>query len=606
MAAKITILPEKEVLTVTTGITLYEGLRQHKIFFEHACGGRAKCGRCKVRILAPGELPPPTPEEEQIIAKKELGRGVRLACCFLVTGDLTLELVTTADGPASIHTEGFLPDFPLATAIKKLFISLPAPSLADNLSDLERLQKYSGQPAHPVYLAKLIPKLPSLLREAEFKVTLALLDGQITVVEPSDTSNTCYGVAVDIGTTTVVVSLIDLVSGKEVAIASELNAQRPYGMDVLSRISHCQQHPQEVTRLHQLIISKINSLITNLCQQAQIKRELIYQLTVAGNTTMLQLFVGVTPRWLGRSPYIAAFAKGLRLRADDLGISISSGGEAIIMPCVSAYIGGDIVAGLLVSDIFSSPTPGVLIDLGTNGEVVLAAGGKLLGTSCAAGPAFEGMNISCGMPALPGAIERVSIEQQLNYATIAGEDPKGLCGSAVIDLAAEMVRCGIVDKGGRLATREKLQSGDYPFLASHLDEVAGVRVFWVAKHNEERVYFSQQDFRQIQMAKGAISSAVSILLSEAGLDIKDLAKVVLAGGFGKAVSPHSFVQLGIVPSGFDGEIEYIGNSSKTGAIMVLLNNTFLARAETLRSQVKTIELSIHPNYDRILAAHLRF
>lgn len=602
----ITLYPERRVLNLSEGTNLFEELRRHGVYIYNACGGGAKCGKCKVRLMKDSFAPHHTSEETECFTPQEITQGFRLSCCIKVAGPMELEILKPEVQAKSQPTDSYLPSISCRPTVEKSLINITPPSLKDNASYLKRIEEAAGVAFHPWYIKQNLTRICPLFRKSASKFTAILIDRQLTLLEPGDTKAACYAMAVDIGTTMLDASLVDLNLGQEVDALSVPNPQLAYGIDVLSRISSCQGNEVKVKKLQHLIVEEINSLVNQFAARLDIKQESVYQLAIAGNTTMLHLFAGVDPRTIGRAPYVPIFSCELRFRPADCGIEISPGGEVILLPSISAYIGADIVAGMLATKLGGSNEPTIFIDMGTNGEVALSSAGKLLATSCAAGPALEGMNISCGMQAMPGAIERVFFDRKIEFRTIGGLVPQGLCGSAVIDLAAEMVRHKVVDKRGKFANRETLLQSEHPWLAECLTEIKEKPAFVLYQDKKHQIYFSQADFRQIQLARGAICSAIEVLLTEAGLRIGDIRRFIVAGRFGKSIRAGSFKHLGIIPGEFSGRIDYVGNSSRAGAMMVLINSSYREKAKKLCQQVKTIELSTYPGYERILAKHLVF
>ncbi len=600
----VTLHPEKRVLNLPEGANLLKELRRHGIYIYNACGGGAKCGKCKVKLLK--DTSPHTHEEAECLTPQEITQGYRLSCCIELTCPMELEIIEPEIQIKSRPAASYLPPISCKPTVEKSLITITPPSLKDNASYLKRIEQAAGVTFNPWYLKQNLTRIRPLLEKSASQATAILIDHKLTLLEPGDTTAACYAMAVDIGTTMLDASLVDLNLGREVGALSVLNPQSAYGIDVLSRISSCQGNQPKVEKLQHLIVSEINSLIKQFAGRLNIKQESIYQLSIAGNTTMLHLFAGVDPRTIGRTPYVPTFSRELRFRPSDCGVEISPGGEVILLPSVSAYIGADIVAGMLATELARSDVPTIFIDVGTNGEVALSSDRKLLATSCAAGPALEGMNISCGMPAMPGAIERIFFDKKIEYRTIDGLTPQGLCGSAVIDLASEMVSHRIVDKRGKIINRDDLIKGKRPWLAEYLTKIKGETAFIIYQDQKHRVYFTQNDFRQIQLARGAICSAIEVLLTEAKLEIGDVGRFIIAGRFGKSIRAESFKRLGITPAEFSGQIDYVGNSAKAGAMMVLINSSYRKEAEKLRRQVNNIELSTYPEYDRILTKHLVF
>jgi uncharacterized 2Fe-2S/4Fe-4S cluster protein (DUF4445 family) len=603
---QVILQPGNRQVNLPLGSNLYQELCRLGLYVHNACGGRARCGKCGVRLISCEPLPALTSEEKEYLTAEEIARGLRLACCILVQEGMEVEVVRAKPQSINQHGECYLPSIPPRPAVEKIIVKLPALSPKKSNSFLEHVEQACGTNFHPGYLVQNLARLPALFSKPQAKVTAVFIDHKLALLEPGDTRSACYAAAVDIGTTTLDVSLVDLKAGREVGALAALNSQLSYGMDVLSRISSCQNSPQQLKKMQHQIVGQINSLLKQVARESGVNPKTIYQLVVVGNTTMLHIFAGVNPRSIGRAPYIPAFTSSLRFRPTDCRIGISPGGEVILLPAASAYIGADILAGILVNGIFESNIPALFIDLGTNGEVVLAQGQKILAASCAAGPALEGMNISCGMSALPGAIEKIFFDRELDFKVIGAMPPHGLCGSAVIDLAAEMVRCGVVDKRGRIKDKNSLLTNEHAWLAKHIAESHGERVFSIYEDPPAKIFFSQTDFRQIQLARGAICSAIEILLTESDLNIEDVGRFIIAGRFGKSIRAESFWQLKIIPKGYEGQIEYAGNAAKAGAMMVAIDSGYAGLLNKIRRRVKTIELSTYPGYDKLLMKHLVF
>ncbi len=602
----ITLYPEKKVIRLPEGSNLFEGLRRHDVYINNACGGGAKCGKCKIKLNQNKSVASSTPEETACLTPQDITTGYRLACCIEVQSQMELEIINPESQPGSQLIDNCLPSIIRNPAVKKILIDVSPDSLKNNTPYLERIEEAAGMPFHPSYLAENLSRIPLLLESTPTKLSAIGINRQLTLVEAGDTATACYSVALDIGTTMLDAALVDLQSGKQVDTLSVLNPQRAYGIDVLSRISSCQHSQSKLKKLQQLIIKEINTLLKQFAIRADISQEAIYQLAVVGNSTMLHIFAGVNPRTIGRTPYGPIFSKAQSLKPTDCQIEISSGAEVLLLPSISAYVGADIVAGMLASGLTGSALSTIFIDVGTNGEIVLFTGSELLATSCAAGPALEGMNIACGMPALPGAIEQVFLSPKLEFRTICGGQPQGLCGSAVIDLAAEMLRCGVVDKRGKFVNKEDLLAGNHAHLARQLDKIKGEPAFIIHQDAKRQIYLSQNDFRQIQLARGAICSAICVLLTQAKLKPCDIERFIIAGRFGKSIRAESFKQLGIISKSFNGQIDYVGNSARCGAVMVLLNTDYRLEAEKLRQRVSTVELSTYPEYERILMRCLMF
>lgn len=405
-----------------------------------------------------------------------------------------------------------------------------------------------------------------------------------------------YGISMDIGTTTVALSLIDLSNGKIITDASMVNMQKNYGLDVLTRISYAGDNEDGLDKLQEAIVGSVNSMIGLVCEEADIEAREIKDIAVGANTTMAHLFLGVDPTSLGRFPYKPEFTETQILKAREIGIEAGEDTTLYVLPHVSAFIGADVVAGAYVAQMEDSDKNELFIDIGTNGEIVLVKNKKLYACSCAAGPALEGMNISCGMRAAPGAIEDVKIsENGVELKVIDDEEPIGICGSGILAVVKELLRTGIITSRGAFVKPKDLEDGDYR--KALIKEDGRKRSFIM---DEKRgLYISQADIRQVQLAKGAILSGFIALVNEAGIGLKDLDTVFVAGQFGAHLPEESLIGTGILPPAVEGKIDYLGNSSKTGAYMALMSDDVKKDLDRLAEKIKYVELATTDNYERI-------
>lgn len=417
-----------------------------------------------------------------------------------------------------------------------------------------------------------------------------------------------YGIAVDIGTTTVVVSLVNLANGEEIADASMINAQKHYGLDVLTRITYEYEHPDDgAQKLKEAIVNSLNSMIDEVCLEAGISSDLIREIDVAANCTMMHMLLGVDARSIGRAPYKPQFLEARCMKAAEISLTAGRGANLYCLPHVSAYIGADIVAGAYVCNLQKEKGNVLFIDIGTNGEIVLASGGRLLCCSCAAGPALEGMNISCGMRAAEGAIEDITIKESgVEYAVIgqksAETEAAGLCGSGILSAVKELLRTGMVKKTGVFVKKEKLAEEDYRY---PLIRVNGTKREFVIS-SEPEIIVTQDDVRQVQLAKGAILSGITALLRKAEIAVEDLDKVMVAGQFGAHLPAESLIRTGILPAISADKLEYVGNSSKTGAYMTLMSRKVKGQMEELAASMEYMELAETEGYDRLFSDCMMF
>lgn len=413
-----------------------------------------------------------------------------------------------------------------------------------------------------------------------------------------------YGVVTDIGTTTVVLSLVHLATGEELASASMINAQKRYGLDVLTRITYEYEHGEEgIQRLQQTIVNSLNGMIGEVCEESGVEREEIVEMTVAANCTMLHMLMGVDARSIGRAPYHPVFCSAQKRFAKEVGLRMGKDTVLYLLPSVSAYVGADIVAGAYVCGLQKETRKVLFIDIGTNGEMVLAKDGKLWCCSCAAGPALEGMNISAGMRAAEGAIEAVTItEAGVLLQTIEDQTPAGICGSGILSVMKELLEHRLVKRSGVFIKKESLEEGDYRY---PMIRNCGKKREFVLDESQN-IVVTQGDIRQIQLAKGAILSGVKALLQAAKIEVEQLDQVMIAGQFGAHLPRESLTGTGILPKEVENKLMYVGNSSKTGAYMALLSKKAKKEMEELAERIEYIELAETVNYERLFAECMEF
>jgi uncharacterized 2Fe-2S/4Fe-4S cluster protein (DUF4445 family) len=563
------------------------------------CGGRGKCTKC--RCQPQGPVTEPTALELEMLTEQELARGIRLGCQSRPLGEVEVvieEEVLEKGGYIEVEVE---PE-PL---LRKAYLELPVAALHDDLSDVERIQKALGRPVR-VGL-EVLRTLPSALRQSAFRATITLWDPddgveELLAVEAGDTRDRAYGIAFDIGTTSVVGYLIDLFSGKEIARSSRLNGQQPWGADVLSRASHALEKALGVADLQAAVVGTLNQIIADCCTSVDARH--VYYMTVVGNPIMHHLALGLTPTTIALSPYVPVTRDGMSLRATDLGIALPNA-RAYFLPLIGAYVGADTLAVILATGLDESDEIRLAVDIGTNGEMALGSRGHILACSAPAGPAFEGAEIRDGMRASAGAIDRVRILDDVRVWTIGDVPPKGICGSGLIDALAQMVRRGIVDAGGRLLPRPDLEGRLPPQVLARL---VGQDYTWEFVLSwDPYVAVTQDDVRQLQLAKGTILCGVRILMEELGIDVSQVSQVLLAGAFGNFVDKRSALGIGMLPPSISPErIQGVGNAAGQGSRMTLLSKSIRRRAQALARRVEYFELSKHPRFEEIFIESMNF
>ncbi len=565
--AVITFQPSGKRITFEKGRTLLEAARAAGIQLRSECGGTGSCGKCKVRISGYKH----TEEEREylFLTQAELRQGFHLACMALITDNLTVYVPEASLlKKQRILVEGITRKITLDSNVKKFFLKLVEPTLEDNRTDVERIKDSVTYDIARISIEAL-REIPLVLRESHFEVTLVMVGDELVKCEKGDTTQKLYGVAFDIGTTTVVGYLLDLNTGEQLAVCARMNPQISYGDDVISRINYGQTK-ENLEKLSSSLRVCLMDIINELCSTADIEIEDVYELSIAGNAVMHHFFLNISPRSLAVSPYIPVVKEALSITSN------LYGKRMYVLPVIAGFVGADTVADL-VAYPFEDKLE-MLIDIGTNCEVVLGNQDKVLACSTAAGPAFEGAHIEHGMRAAPGAIEMVSLDDEVITHTIDDENPVGIAGSGLISATAEMLKWGIIDPSGRLQVSHKFAK-----------RIKG-------KDNTEfmltdTISLTQKDLREIQLAKGAIFAAQRILLKAYGAELSDVKEMVLAGAFGNYIPKESAKMMGLIFDLPTERITSIGNAAGVGAKLCLLSLKERERAEILSHQVEYIELS---------------
>jgi uncharacterized 2Fe-2S/4Fe-4S cluster protein (DUF4445 family) len=604
---RITFQPHGRTVFVLDGTKLLEAAARTGLTIETPCGGLATCGKCRVQVTTGACTP--DQHEQELFSREELAAGWRLACQTTVRGDTVVHIPDSSlfAGRHQIFVEartGAAEE--VLPAVRKQYVELPEATLDDTTPDLMRLEKVTGPLKTDL---GMLQRLGSVLRRCEGKGTAVLSDHHLLDFEPGDTTGQCYGMAFDIGTTTVVGSLVDLADGRELAIASAMNPQISFGDDVLSRIERSGSGQASADEMQTTIVGAVGGLIEQLCDDAGVDRRQVYELAFAGNTTMEHLLCGLDVTQLGQVPFVPIHGRGLMLRAEQLALDVHRNAALYVFPVIGGFVGGDTVAGILTAKLTEAAAPVLMIDIGTNGEIVLCHDGRLSAASTAAGPAFEGARISCGMRATTGAIEKVVLDDDVNVNVIANAEPIGLCGSGLIDLAADMLDAGLITREGRLLGPDELPSELPAAIAGRVAvNGEGQTEFLIAGDADGRgVRLNQRDVRELQLATGAIHAGVNILLKQAHLVTGDLEQVLIAGGFGSFIRRSKAQRIGLLPSDVDRrKIRYIGNASLNGARWALLSTPARKRAEEIARMTQHVELSRDTNFQMEFAEAMIF
>ena len=591
--------PARRQVRVPPGVSVFDSASWNGIAIDSTCGGHGTCHKCKVRVSPATGV---TRHDARTFTPRELDDGWRLACLVQATRDHDVVVPPLTTRPKAA-TVGVGRQVILRPAVQKRYVELAEPTLEDQRPDLDRLLEAIDD-LEPVADLHALRRLPRVLREADFKVTAVVVDEALVDVEPGDTTAVRHAIAFDLGTTTVVATLLDLVTGTPVAVASMLNKQQPFGGDVISRISATMLDPAALGRLQDAAGQTLSELAEQVCREGGVDPQHVYEAALAGNATMTALALGVDPEPLGVAPFVQTTATPPAVLASEIGLALHPGARVALFPALGAYVGGDIVAGMLATGMDRDKRVRLFIDVGTNCEIVLSDGERILSTAAPAGPAFEGGAIRCGMRAAEGAIEVVKLapdNPDVELGVIGDVPPRGLCGSGLVDAVAELVKLGLLDASGRFVT-DDVAKEVAPELADRLTHLGQERVFVLHRERvdadpSEGVVLTQRDVRELQFAKAAISTGWTLLMEQLGLEHRDIQQVLLAGSFGSYLSAASAVRIGLVPQLPVLRIVAAGNVAGEGAKMALLSIRERAGALALLEEVTYVELSDRTDFN---------
>jgi uncharacterized 2Fe-2S/4Fe-4S cluster protein (DUF4445 family) len=606
MKYPITFLPSNTTTHAPEGTTVFNAANWAGLAIDSTCGGRGTCGKCKVKMLAGANAI--TEADRRFLSADELAEGWRLSCRAPIHTQCIAQVPRLMTAPKAALL-GYGRHVAINPNVVKVFLQLDEPSLDDQRPDLERVVAALDKAG---YAARAIPAiwraLPRTLRDNNFAITAVLCGDELIAIERGDTRDQCYGLALDIGTTTVVGALVDLNGGAVAAVQSTLNGQAPFGADVISRISFTMLEPDGLATLQTRIVATINTLLDQLLAASRVARENVYECVAVGNATMLHLLLGIDPEPISVAPFIPTIQDAVTLPANEIGLRLHPQARLSTLPHLGAYVGADIVAGVLATGIARGKDAKVrlYIDVGTNGEVVLGSSQRTLATAAPAGPAFEGAQIKHGMRASDGAIEGARIDDDVHLQIIGGVTrPLGICGSGLVDAVAELVRVGLVDASGRLLTVEEARGRISDALVARLIEVNGVRAFLLSAP-EDGIVLTQPDIRALQFAKGAIAAGVEVLMKHLGVTADNLDEVLLAGSFGSYINPASARTIGLVPWVPVERIVAVGNAAGEGAKIALLSFREREAAKRLPEFIQYLELSARAEFNDIFTNALRF
>ncbi len=597
----LNVLPNDLWIKVTPGQTILKALQKVDINLEGDCGGLLKCGKCKVKVLTSIDFPHEN-EVHDLLDDKEIRKGFRLACSTEIHKDLTVYVGST--GPEleyfQILKAGETPLVTIDPLVHKRVLDLSSDNWTEGISVLEKI----GHAMHDAYPdievgLDCLRTLPEIVKKKGPHYTAVMNENRLLALQEDADSHHNIGLVFDLGTSTLVGKLINLLDGHQLAAASSLNRQNRYGTDVIRRIQHIKEDPHGLKKLHEILIKDLDLIVKRLLHVSELEPENIFVAIAAGNTIMQHFLFSLNPASIAEAPFTPVLTDGLVVKAREVGLSLHPEAVIYLMPAKSGYIGGDLISVILASGAAEQDDDIILgLDLGTNGEIFLGNRRRLLTCSTAAGPALEGARISHGMIAKAGAIEGVRlVNREIRYSEIGNIKPLGICGSGLVDLVSVLLNCGIIDSEGVISPPV---TGTYKFLGSRVIKRNGVYNFLVASpdesHDNRAIFLTQKDVRELQLAKAAVSAGIKTLMKDMDVRIEDIKHIYLAGALGNYVNPYSAMRIGLLPAVNPDMVKALGNAASTGASMALLSKDYWKMANELSRSIDHVELSTRSDF----------
>ncbi|MEM7224346.1 MAG: ASKHA domain-containing protein [Pseudomonadota bacterium] len=595
------------------GQSLLEVAQQAGFEVTATCGGRGRCRSCRVKVLA-GDVPPPSIMDKVQLGHDEVHERFRLSCQTRVIADCRImiappknevghQILTDSSGIMAEHRVG------LDSGVQKSFVQAKPPDDEHHqTSDIEEVFKVLGMSPETPVAADVLRTLPAVLREQDGRVTLTQFNGEVIDVEAGDTAEHCYGMAFDIGTTSVVGSLMDLTTGEELASVGGINPQTVYGGDLMSRIAYALYDAKKLQTLRAKVLNAVNGYIKDACKSAKVDSRHLHKIVIVGNTCMHHIFLGIDPTYVGLAPYAPVVREPIVVPGKEVLLKTTPNARVCFLPIVAGFVGADTVAAVLATRLYESKEIRALVDIGTNGEVVMGSKGRLMACSAPAGPALEGAQIRHGMRGAVGAIEKVEIDEDVSYDVIGQAPPIGICGSGLIDAVAKMLQARVVSTSGLL---EYDRRDDFtPALSARFVKIDDKEQFVLAAAADagidQDITLTQGDIRQLQLAKGAICSGVMTLQQEMNVSNDDLEELMLCGGFGNYINIASALRIRLLPELAQDKITYYGNAAALGAQMALLSESERARASQLAREIEHLSLASQPDFQETFMVALTF
>ena len=602
---------------IERGDSLLEAARAAGVDMDATCGARGRCRSCRCKVLS-GDVSPVTMQDTVQLGHEEVQERFRLGCQTLpVTDCEVMALPPKSEAGHQILTGANLPDHDVAGSAgfaiesgvtKHVIVATPPREEHRQTSDLTQVLAAIDVPVDRHVPLAAMRKIPGDLRKQRGELTVTTFNGRILDIEAGDTSEHSYGMAFDIGTTSIVGTLLHLETGEELTAVGSVNPQTVYGGDLMSRIAYAQFDEKKLVALRANVLNAINGFVKEACRRAGVSPENVYKIVVVGNTCMHHIFLGVDVTFVGLAPYAPAVSDGIVVSAGELPLKSAPNAQVCLLPIVAGFVGADTMACVLATRIYESEELRALVDIGTNGEVVMGSKDRLMACSAPAGPALEGAQIRHGMRGAMGAVEAVTIDEDVHCRVIGSARAIGICGSGLIDACAKMMGAGVMDGTGRMRPRDRERLP--PALAARLRSAeAGVEfvLVWDAEAGKsEDVTLTQGDIRQLQLAKSAIYSGIVLLQRVMGIDDTDLAELMLCGGFGNYIDTESAVGIRLLPDVPLDRITYVGNAAHLGAQMALLSERERTRAEELARRIEHVALAARPDFQDIFIDGMSF
>lgn len=606
---EIVFQPDGSSVFVTEGTPIYQAAAIAGCSIEAPCGGFGVCGKCRIKVVSP--VSAPDKDELRMLSSEDIAAGYRLACKTKAHGGkMEIEI---PDGSRSlvqqILSSGAIRSVEPKPNVWKTHVTTAPPSLQDERGEYERLIDACACEGEAPPRLEMLRDLSSRVRQSEYSVTLVRIGRGLVDIEPGNTEDECYGIAYDLGSTTIVGYLVHLPTAREVATASTMNPQMKYGDDLVSRIKYANENPDGRKILQQAAVGALNDILHHVARDVKINESSIYEATIVGNTCMSHLLLGIDPASLGISPYVPTICRALDVPSSVVGLKINRRGNVHILPNVAGFVGSDLVGVLLSSMWKDDGNTRLAVDIGTNGEMALRHNGNTLACSAAAGPAFEGAGISQGMRASAGAIDSVTFSGDIRFSTIHHQRPRGICGSGLIDAIAAMLDAGVLDETGRIVDPEELPA-KAELIKNRIREADGQKLFVLAWEKEtnsgKAISITQRDVRQVQLAKGSIHAAIRTMLRLAGAAPEELDEILLAGAFGSYIRVESALRIGLIPDIPRKSVRSVGNAAGAGSRLALLSTDERKRASDIARSIEHIELANHPAYQEEFTERMMF